>query len=238
MAPDLATGPSDPRALRAGGRAAAQIDSDHVVEVVTAGVDEETGAPYLVMELLRGEELHDAAERLGPLPVGDVRGGALRRWGTRWSAPTPRASSTAISSRRTCSSRCRVGSDAPFTAKILDFGIAKLVADSCRRRARSRSAAPLFMSARADRSQRAHLPGDRRVGAGPDRVQAPHRADFWKRDRRLAPDAAARDLRRADPVRDGARGTSSAPTRLPVGFDAWFARCVNRDIDKRVRRRR
>src|SRR5689334_25287639 len=37
-------------------RIGARIDSDHVVEVVTAGVDAATGCPYLVMELLRSEE--------------------------------------------------------------------------------------------------------------------------------------------------------------------------------------
>ena len=50
-------------------RAASAVDSDHVVEIVTAGIDATSGAPFLVMELLRGEELSDACERLGPLPL-------------------------------------------------------------------------------------------------------------------------------------------------------------------------
>src|SRR5262245_43829055 len=35
----------------------ARIPSDHVVEVVAAGVDAETGIPWLAMELLDGEDL-------------------------------------------------------------------------------------------------------------------------------------------------------------------------------------
>src|SRR4051812_15625642 len=36
---------------------AADIESEHIVETFDAGVDPETGVPFLVMELLRGEEL-------------------------------------------------------------------------------------------------------------------------------------------------------------------------------------
>src|SRR5262245_60953134 len=35
-------------------RVGARIESDHVVQVVAAGIDEETGYPYLAMELLKG----------------------------------------------------------------------------------------------------------------------------------------------------------------------------------------
>src|SRR5687768_10915685 len=40
----------------------APIESEHLVDVFDAGVDEETNSPYIVMELLRG---HSLAERLG-----------------------------------------------------------------------------------------------------------------------------------------------------------------------------
>src|SRR3954468_3661349 len=72
MAPELAMDAGTRERFVLEARAGSKIESDHVVEVVTAGVDEETGAPFLVMELLRGEELADAAARLGPLPLGDV----------------------------------------------------------------------------------------------------------------------------------------------------------------------
>jgi len=35
----------------------ADIESEHLVEVFAAGIDEETESPYIVMELLRGEDL-------------------------------------------------------------------------------------------------------------------------------------------------------------------------------------
>src|SRR5579864_8176550 len=33
------------------------VETEHIVETFDAGVDEETGAPFLVMELLRGHDL-------------------------------------------------------------------------------------------------------------------------------------------------------------------------------------
>jgi serine/threonine protein kinase len=52
--------------------AAAQIGSAHVVRMFDHGVAAE-GVPYIVMELLTGEDLGDRIDRAGPLPVGDVK---------------------------------------------------------------------------------------------------------------------------------------------------------------------
>jgi len=53
-------------------RIAANVDSEHIVEVFDAGVDEPTGMPFLVMELLRGEELGKQLERVGRFPASEV----------------------------------------------------------------------------------------------------------------------------------------------------------------------
>src|SRR5262245_32974256 len=50
----------------------AQLESDHVTEVVGAGVDEGTGAPWLAMELLRGETLDARVRGQGPLGARDL----------------------------------------------------------------------------------------------------------------------------------------------------------------------
>ena len=49
-------------------RAAAALDSAHIVQVFDTGRDEALGCPFMVMELLRGEDLHRTVRRLGPLP--------------------------------------------------------------------------------------------------------------------------------------------------------------------------
>jgi serine/threonine protein kinase len=66
---------SDERSLERFGREAqvsARIESDHVVEVIAAGVDRASGTPWLCMELLRGEDLAARLAR-GPLAPAETR---------------------------------------------------------------------------------------------------------------------------------------------------------------------
>ena len=53
-------------------RITATIDSEYIVEVFDAGVDAATQMPFLVMELLRGEELGHLLARQGALPLAQV----------------------------------------------------------------------------------------------------------------------------------------------------------------------
>ena len=48
-------------------KAAGAIDTQHIVQVLDFGVDEQQGVPYLAMEFLAGEDLEHLMERLGPL---------------------------------------------------------------------------------------------------------------------------------------------------------------------------
>src|SRR5450432_2882584 len=52
-------------------RAAVKIKSEHVARVTDVG-RLETGAPYMVMELLRGRDLSDVLQQSGPLPLEAV----------------------------------------------------------------------------------------------------------------------------------------------------------------------
>src|SRR5262245_14908355 len=45
-------------------RAAGAIDTDHIVQVLDAGTDDASGLPYLVMELLSGEDLQQVLRRV------------------------------------------------------------------------------------------------------------------------------------------------------------------------------
>jgi len=216
-------------------KVAANIESDHVVETVTAGVDDATGAPYLVMELLRGEELADAVERCGPMPLGDVAeilsqvGHALEQahaQGVVHRDLKPENIFLAASKRR----------EVPFTAKILDFGIAKLVADGLQKTGTQPLGSPLFMSPeQTDRKGKIGPPTD--VWAlGLIAFYVLTGKSYWTE----AEDGSLAGLLReicVDPIvfasaRAKEKGIDG---KLPVGFDAWFARCVDRDVDARFR---
>ena len=109
-------------------RVASQIASDHVVEVVSAGVDSASGAPWLAMELLEGETLADRLARAGPLRPPETLEvmrqlchalGAAHATGLVHRDIKPENLFLAHPRRE----------GVPFTLKILDFGIAKLTED-------------------------------------------------------------------------------------------------------------
>lgn len=52
-------------------RAAVQIQSEHVARVMDVGTLE-SGAPYIVMEYLRGMDLKEVSSRRGPLPISEA----------------------------------------------------------------------------------------------------------------------------------------------------------------------
>ena len=54
--------------LQVEARAAGAIESEHIAEVLDVGSDEASGAAYIVMEHLVGEDLQHLLARLGPLP--------------------------------------------------------------------------------------------------------------------------------------------------------------------------
>jgi len=242
MAAELAVDPATRERFVLEARAGSRIESDHVVEVVTAGVDEETGAPFLVMELLKGEELADASARLGPLPLGDVGevlsqiGHALEQahaQGIVHRDLKPENVFLATSRRR----------DVAFTAKILDFGIAKLVEDSRQKTGTQPLGTPLFMAPeQTDRRGRICAATD--VWAlGLITFKLITGRDFWLEAdggslamllREICMEAIPFASTRvaelaARPLEPG----QVAVVAVPPGFDAWFARCVHRDVDAR-----
>ena len=83
-------------------RAAATLNHPHIVAVYDWGAVD--GVYYMVMEYVRGRSVRELAERAAArCPRASPPTSSSRR-SRRSSTPTPRASSTATSSPRTCSS--------------------------------------------------------------------------------------------------------------------------------------
>jgi serine/threonine protein kinase len=50
-------------------RAAGAIDTEHIVQVIDMGTDRRTGAPFMAMEFLKGQDLQTLLAKFGPLPA-------------------------------------------------------------------------------------------------------------------------------------------------------------------------
>jgi phosphate transport system substrate-binding protein len=215
-------------------RLTASVPTDHVAQILDAGLDPATGLLFMVMELLEGMTLsqrmrrQDAFEWSDALTVLGQVAHALRAahaLGIVHRDLKPANVFLAQSRHATV----------PFMVKLLDFGIAKALA------------------AAADVSA---------VGLGTPSWMAPEQtavdehvgpqADVWAfgllaylaltgrhyfAGANAASVATAAILREVllDPLPPASRRAAEVgfADRLPQGFDEWFARCVERDPSKR-----
>src|SRR5689334_19812220 len=149
-------------------RAAATIDTPHIVKVLDAGHDAESELPFIVMEFLEGEDVQQLIKRLGPLPP-DL---ALRIV-AQACLGLDRAHEARIIHRDIKPANfflAKVGGGAApqRVVKLLDFGIAKITHDPSESKAEtagltrtgSMLGSPLYMS---PEQARGHKDLDRRA---------------------------------------------------------------------------
>jgi hypothetical protein len=232
LQPSLAASPEAHRRFEQEARIGAQIESEHVVEVVAAGVDVTIGAPWLAMELLQGETLAAFLERRGPLDgptslelfaqLAHAIGAAHDKQIVHRDLKPENL--FLVSGRR---------AGGAFTLKVLDFGIAKLV-DQARGAATGAIGTPLWMAPEQAQSGQV-TPATDVWSLGLIAFRALSGKCFW----RAANDAEAGSMQvfsemMVEPIpaaSERARELGAAP--LPPGFDEWFARCVCREPTQR-----
>jgi serine/threonine protein kinase len=216
-------------------RAASQVNSEHVIEVVAAGIDAQTNTPWLAMELLRGEDLDSFAERLGPLPPAQVLE-IFRQLCHGLSA----AHATGLVHRDLkpenvfLATARRVG--VPFTVKILDFGIAKIVHET-KRDVTDAVGTPTWMAPEQTEAGKAITPASDVWALGLIAFRLLVGMPYWRSAN--APDVSAMAILREvvfdpmEPASQRAREFGS-PIELSPAFDTWFARCVHREPGQRL----
>jgi serine/threonine protein kinase/alpha-tubulin suppressor-like RCC1 family protein len=233
MLPDLVRDPKNRERFTQEATVGARIRSDHLVEVVAAGIDEATETPWMAMELLEGDELAKVLEQraLSPGELLEVfrqlcHGlGAAHRGGLVHRDLKPENIFLAHARRE----------GAPYTVKILDFGIAKVIGES-RTAAMSTSTlgSPLWM-APEQAEQGAIRPATDVWALGLIAFYALTGAYYWRiahGDFAIAMLLKEIFVDPLDPasVRAGLYGRAAM---IPPGFDAWFSRCVVRDPAQR-----
>ena len=204
--------------------AASQVKSPHVVQTFDHGTTAD-GLPYIVMELLEGEELGDYLDRQGRMSPKDVV--VLV---TQLGKALDRAHAKGIVHRDIKPNNIFLtgGESGEFFVKLLDFGIAKGV-DMPKIDSATRTGAvmgsPFYMSPE-------QIVGAKEVGA---------KSDLWAVG--VVAFECLTGTRPFEAETMGALaiqihgGPTPKPTErypsLPMGVDAWFAKACSREIEGR-----
>ena len=204
-------------------QSAATLRSPHVVQILDYGVDDQL--PFIVMELLDGENLAQRLRRLSKLASADTA-----RIITHIGRAVARAHEANIVHRDLKPENVfLIRNEDEEIAKVLDFGVAKvsvgaLGAEGTRTRTGSILGTPYYMSPEQAQGNKA----------------VDHRSDLWSlgviafeclTGKRPFYSDGLGDLVLQICIRD--IPVPSDFGSVPLGFDAWFARAVARDPDAR-----
>jgi tRNA A-37 threonylcarbamoyl transferase component Bud32 len=199
-------------------RVAGRINSPFVVDVIDAGVDAGTGTPYIVMELLDGENLDQRLARLGPRPpaeavevLGQVARAMRRMHASNVVHRDLKPSNLFVES-------CEGGQR---RIKVLDLGVAKVLSAT----GSDTTAVVGSLPYMAPEQIRGHAVGPQTdlYALGLIAFTLLTGSPYWTQGRDEPPIALAMKI--ADGPRDAASARARvAGVELPLAFDAWFAR--------------
>jgi serine/threonine-protein kinase len=202
----------------------ADVESNHIVETFDAGVDAETGAPFLVMELLKGEDLGSILEARGALPPAEV---VLLLHQAALALDKTHAAGIVHRDLKPENLFVTYRDDGSPCLKILDFGIAKVVAQNVTNAKATRSmGTPLYMSPE-------QVTGDGAIGPRSDVYALGHIAyallvgvAYWETELEKGGGVYPLLMRIGTGIPEPASTRAAGRARLSAGFDAWFARAA------------
>jgi len=222
-------------------RVAARIGrNEHIIDVLDAGIDENLGVPFLAMELLDGEPLDERLRRDGPLPA-ELAGQVLEQLAD--ALDQAHAASVVhrdLKPQNLFLTRTKKGAVA---VKVLDFGIAKIAESTTL--GSTQVGTPAY-AAPEQLGPTWRAMGEKNGKRIADTVSpatdvwafgivayelytGARSGEFWN-----AATVAEVPLKMVlEPVPTASERAGANAARLPAGFDAWLARCLELDAERR-----
>ena len=203
----------------------ADVVSEHVVETYDAGVDEASGLPFIVMELLRGEDLGKILSR-GPLPPADVvtllmqTASALDKMHAAGVIHRDLKPENLFLTRR---------DDGAPRLKVLDFGIAKVIEKSAPTATTTRNlGTPVYMSPEQVTGAGPAGPSTDLYAVGQLAYTMLAGEAYWLHEALAHETVYPLLLRIMEGVQEPAteRAARTKGLALPAAFDAWFAKAT------------
>ncbi len=232
MQPNMVENDAMRARFRQEAKVAAMVNSEHIVDVYDAGIDEATQMPFLVMELLSGIELRQKLKTDGKFPPAEV---ALYLHQTALALEKTHRSNIIHRDLKPDNLFVTFRENGAPHIKILDFGVAKFMTETASHTSATRDVGtPLFMG-----------PEQFTMGAKPSAqtdiyalgMIAYHLltgVSYWADDHEAALTIYAfaihviKGIPEPATVRARRRGVV-----LPPAFDAWFARATAREPAQR-----
>ncbi len=237
MLPELVAQPSSRKRFELEAKIAARIKSDHVVESIASGVDAASGTPWLAMELLEGQDLAAYVQKKRRVPPSEVLEifsqlchalGEAHKQGIVHRDLKPANIFLATARRR----------GVPFMVKVLDFGIARILAESQTQSSATTTGlgTPMWMAPEQTEPGGPIAPSTDVWALGLLAFRLLTGYLFWKAP--YDPGASvmmlmAEAFMHPLPTASDRANHYKVRDRIPPGFDAWFAKCVARPMDQR-----
>ncbi len=206
----------------------AKIPSEHVAQTIAAGVDAKLDVPWIALELLEGQSLSDYLSEHGPIEKDLVRA-----WLEQLCHALAAAHKLGIVHRDLkpanvfLSDARRVGS--PRVVKVLDFGIAKIIAESTFTLQGVPLGTPSWMAPEQATGE-AITPAADVWSLGLLAFAMLTGRSFWKNAGRDDAVVALMQeiVKEPIPIAWARAGELGVETKIPEGFNPWFAQCVAR----------
>jgi eukaryotic-like serine/threonine-protein kinase len=208
-------------------RLAAQIGSEYIVDVLDAGVDDETKAPYLVMELLEGEDLGQRLLRLGPLGRSE---GVSYLWHVALALDRTHQAGIVHRDLKASNLFLTRREDGTPLVKVLDFGVAKVLTMENSGEQRTQTVGtPIYMAPEQFRSEGRVSPATDIYALGMLAYTLLVGVHYWSDEHeRCENPFAFASVAVHGPKEPPSHRAAREEVELPPEFDEWFARATSR----------
>ncbi len=231
MLPEIVRAPAASQRFLQEAQIGSRIESDHIVQVVAAGIDAASGTPWLAMELLKGADLEAHLAEHGPFEPAEA---AIVLAQVCHALAAAHAAGVVHRDLKPANvflaqSR-RVG--VPFTVKILDFGVAKILSEAAGTSMTRGIGTPLYMPPEQTGASTSIGPHSDVWSLGLLAFELLVGRSYWHAAYEKSGFMTFMRELTIDPLPPASEAAArhGAADRLPPGFDDWFETCVNRDV--------
>ena len=208
-------------------RITANVDSEYIVDVFDAGIDDATGMPFLVMELLNGEDLAKVVERAGRLSA--VHAVAYLR---QVASALDKTHAAGIVHRDLKPENLFLThrEDGTPRVKVLDFGISKVLNEAGPAANATRGlGTPLYMAPEQSLAQTIS-PATDRYALGMIAYTLLVGLPYWQKEAEAFENPITFVVHTSRGATDSAVARAAlAGLSLPPAFDAWFRSATSLD---------